>query len=84
LHSLRSLLLLLVLQRKEIEVVSRLPTMMGNQKFSYSRQKGIFQNIAANNLSLTDVDVMNMEMDKQGRSMKKCIWKKYDSDSSIY
>jgi hypothetical protein len=84
LHSLLVLPLSQISQRKQTEVISMLPTMMGNNKIFFSRHEGIFQNIAANNLSLTEGIVMNMEMDKQGRNMINCVLKKYDSVSSIY
>jgi hypothetical protein len=44
--------------------------MMGNKNISFSQQGGIFQIIASNNLSITEGNVMNMEMDKQGRNMR--------------
>jgi hypothetical protein len=44
--------------------------MMGNKNISFSRHEGIFQNNASYNLSLTEGNVMNMEMDKQGRNMR--------------
>jgi hypothetical protein len=61
---------LLVSQRKEIEVISSLPTMMGNKKILLSQPEEIFQNIAVNSLNSTEVNTMNMEMDKQGRNMR--------------
>jgi hypothetical protein len=57
--TLHSLLVLLVSQRKHLEVDSRLPTMMGNKQISFSRHEGIFQNIAAKNLCLTEGNLMN-------------------------
>jgi hypothetical protein len=84
LHALLVLPLSQISQRKQTEVISRLPTMMGNNKISFSRHEGIFQNNASNNLSITEGNVMNMEMDKQGRNIRNCVWKKYDSVSSIY
>jgi hypothetical protein len=72
-HSLLVLPLSQISQRKKTIVISRLANMMGNNKISFSRHDGIFQNIAANNLSLTEDNLMSMEMDKQGRNMRKCV-----------
>jgi hypothetical protein len=68
LHSLLELPLSQISKRKQTEVSSRLPTMMGNNKISFSRHEGIFQIIASNNLSITEGNVMNVEMAEQGRN----------------
>jgi hypothetical protein len=37
----------------------------------------LFYKILANNSNLTGIKAMNMIMDKQGRNMRGCFWKKY-------